>query len=142
MLGMTANDIGITAGAGAAAAQERARGSIDTWSADQLKASKRIYTYYFDRVIPWPEHPEFGAFHTSDVPYAFNTIHAINRPWEAVDDTVADAMSSYWTNFAKTGDPNGGSLPRWPAYSPADHQTMQLGARLGPMPVVTRAQRP
>ncbi len=122
------------------AGRDEARLSIDRWSADQLKVSKRIYTYFFDRVIPWPAHPEFGAFHTSEVPYIFGTIHLIPRPWEPVDDKVADTMSSYWTNFAKTGDPNGAGLPRWPAYAPDAHQTMELGARSGAMPEAEAAR--
>src|SRR4029434_1972845 len=61
-------------GARKAAGRDRARVSMDLWASEQLKASKRIYTYFFDRVIPWPAHPEFGAFHTSEVPYVFKTI--------------------------------------------------------------------
>jgi para-nitrobenzyl esterase len=43
-------------------------------------------------------------------------------------------MASYWSNFAKTGDPNGSNLPRWPSYEPASHNTMELGDQVGPMP--------
>jgi len=122
------------------AGQDRARVSIDLWSADQLKVSPRIYTYFLSRAIPWPEHPEFGAFHTSDVPYIFGTIHKLNRPWEPTDEKLSDAMSTYWTNFAKTGDPNGAGVPRWPAYDATSHQTMELGANMGPMAVAGPAQ--
>src|SRR5579863_9485555 len=69
-----------------ASGRDQARVGIDVWAADQVKLSKKLYTYYFDRAIPWPAHPEFGAFHTSDVPYVFQTIHKIDRPWEPVDD--------------------------------------------------------
>jgi carboxylesterase type B len=44
-------------------------------------------------------------------------------------------VSSYWTNFAKTGDPNGNGLPPWPQYRADNHVTMELGERLGPMPI-------
>jgi para-nitrobenzyl esterase len=118
-----------------AASRDRIRVALDVWAAQQAAKSRRVYTYYFDRVIPWPAHPEFGAFHTSEVPYVFNTIAKIERPWEAVDKTVADLVSSYWANFARKGDPNGSGLPRWPEYEPNAHMTMQLGARSGPMPV-------
>jgi para-nitrobenzyl esterase len=117
------------------AARDRIRVSIDLWAAEQARTSKRLYTYYFDRAIPWPAHPEFGAFHTSEVPYVFNTIARIDRPWEPVDKTVADAVSSYWANFARKGDPNGPGLPRWAAYDAHTHMTMQLGPRTGAMRV-------
>jgi para-nitrobenzyl esterase len=115
------------------AARDRARVSLDLWASEQVKASKRVYTYYFDRVIPWPAHPEFGAFHTSEVPYVFQTIDKIDRPWEPIDRTVADNVSTYWTNFAKTGDPNGAGLPPWPSHDASSHKTMQLGPRTGAM---------
>ncbi len=105
------------------------------WAADQLKASKRIYTYFFDRAIPWPAHPEFGAFHSGELPYFFQTLGKLNRPWEPLDRRLADTVASYLTNFAKKGDPNGSALPQWPAYDPAVYSTMQLGARVGPMPL-------
>ena len=77
------------------------------WAADQLAASKRIYTYYFDRAIPWPAHPEFGAFHSGEIPYFFNTLNRLGRPWEPADRKLAETASTYVTNFAKKGDPNG-----------------------------------
>ena len=117
------------------AGRDRARVSMDLWAAEQEKASKRVYTYYFDRVLPWPAHPEFGAFHTSEVPYVFQTIAKLDRPWEPVDKKVSDAVSSYWVNFAAKGDPNGAGLPPWPAYSAAAHKTMELGAQMGAMSV-------
>jgi para-nitrobenzyl esterase len=123
-----------------ASARDRTRVTMDVWAADQVKPSKKVYTYYFDRVMPWPAHPEFGAFHTSDVPYVFENIHKIDRPWEPVDDRVSDAVSSYWVNFASTGDPNGKGLVEWPAYSESSHTTMELGAKMGPMPVADTAK--
>jgi para-nitrobenzyl esterase len=139
LVGFVADDIGISGANNTpdqkADARARARGNIDQFAAGQVKASRTIYTYYFDRVIPWPAHPEFGAFHTSEVPYVFNTIAKLDRPWTAVDHRVADQMSSYWSNFAKSGNPNGPGLPAWPAYDPSAHVTMELGERAGAMPV-------
>jgi len=97
-----------------------------------LTARTDAYLYYFERGIPWPERPEFGAFHTAEVPYIFDNLKLLDQPWEAVDRQLADAMSSYWVNFATWGDPNGEGLPTWPAYGEAPRTLMVLGERLGP----------
>ncbi len=124
-----------------AAGRDRARVGMDLWAADQARASGTVYTYYFDRVTPWPEHPEFGAHHTSEVPYVFRTVGRGKRAWEPIDTTVSDRVAAYFVNFAKTGDPNGAGLPRWPAFTPEAHQTMRLGETMGVMPVAEPARR-
>lgn len=90
------------------------------------------FAYYFDHAIPWPEHPEFGAFHTAEVPYVFGTLDAIQRPWTAVDHRLSKTMMSYWANFASTGDPNGGGVPRWAAFDPANPVLQRLGDKVEP----------
>ena len=44
------------------------------------------------------------------------------------DESLSDMMRTYWTNFAKTGDPNGTGLPRWPAYDDAKPQMLHIDA--------------
>jgi para-nitrobenzyl esterase len=110
--------------------------SMYLWASERAKTSKaKAYTYYFTRGIPWPEHPEFGAFHTGDVPYFFANLKHLNRPWETMDRKLADTVSSYWINFAKTGNPNGKGLPNWPAFDAAQQITMELGEKTGARPV-------
>jgi para-nitrobenzyl esterase len=123
------------------AARDQARASIDLWAPGQTKVSGKVYTYYFDRAIPWPEHPEFGAFHTSEVPYVFGNLELTRHPFEPIDQKVSDAVSSYWMNFAASADPNGKSLANWPVHTPDAHQTMELGAKMGPMPVAATPER-
>lgn len=118
-----------------AAMRDKAQISIQMWAANQAEKSETIYTYYFNRAIPWPEHPEFGAFHTGEIPYVFNNLKMIDRPWEDVDYRVADQVSSYWVNFATTGDPNGSGLAHWPAFDADAGQTMRLGKNMGAIPV-------
>ena len=144
IVGFVADDLGLAANSATveqkAAARERARVSMHLWAVDQAVASKRLYTYFFDRAIPWPEHPEFGAFHSGEIPYVFNTLSRLKRPWETVDKKLADTVSSYVTNFAKKGDPNGPGLPQWPAFAPTSYTTMELGVQVGPMPLADSAR--
>jgi len=145
MVGFVADDLGLNPspapGAGGttpeqkAASRERARVAMHLWAANQLASSKRIYTYFFDRAIPWPEHPEFGAFHSGEIPYVFNTLSRLKRPWEPLDKKLADTVSSYFVNFAKKGDPNATGLPQWPAFDATSYTTMELGAQVGSMPL-------
>ena len=47
---------------------------------------------------------------------------------------------NYWTNFAKTGDPNGAGLPAWPAFTPASRQTLVIGDETKAMADFRRGQ--
>ncbi len=115
--------------------RDRARVLLFLWASEQAKRSEKVFTYYFDRAIPWPEHPEFGAFHSGELPYVFNNLRLFNRPWELIDRTLADQMSSYWINFATTGDPNGTDLPLWSQFTESEKMTMRLGAKTVTMPI-------
>ncbi|KGB53084.1 Carboxylesterase, type B precursor [Sphingopyxis sp. LC81] len=65
--------------------------------------------------------PIKGAEHSSEVVYAFDTLSALlGDKLTAQDSAVASAMHGYWVQFAKTGNPNGGGLPDWPAVTPKD----------------------
>lgn len=122
------------------ALRDRARVSIYLWTVGQAKRGS-VYTYYFDHAEPWPQHPQFGAFHTSEVPYIFGTLDTLHRPWTPLDSKIANEMSTYWTNFAKSGSPNGPGLSHWPQFHPGNYVTMELGARMGPMPIATTPAR-
>jgi para-nitrobenzyl esterase len=116
-----------------ASLRDAAAVALERLAAERARTAKTdAYLYYFERAIPWPEHPEFGAFHTGEVPYVFDNLRRLDRPWEAVDRQLADAVSWYWVNFATRGDPNGDGLPAWPTFRAAPRALMALGERLGP----------
>ena len=58
---------------------------------------------------------------------------AANAPkYDSTDAIVSDQMQRYWTNFARSGDPNGGALPHWPKFDPAARAYIDLTAN-GPV---------
>jgi para-nitrobenzyl esterase len=83
-----------------------------------IYTKKPSYLYQFSHVPPEkPNFPNYGAFHTSEVPYALHTLHTWQRAWQSADKDLENIMSSYWVNFAKTGNPNGANLPEWKSYN-------------------------
>lgn len=121
--------------------EDRDRVSMYLWAKSRSAHDHApIYTYYFDRAIPWPQHPEFGAFHSGELPYFFRNLKEMDRPWQAVDFKVSNQVSDYLKHFAATGDPNGTDLVHWPRFQDGHAVTMQLGARMGSMPLADPAR--
>jgi para-nitrobenzyl esterase len=109
------------------------------WLEMQLKTGKSsVYRYRFDQTLPLAEP---AAPHASEIEYVFQVLSSRRLPWRPEDRKVSDWMGSYWTNFAKTGDPNGPNLPPWPAYTSRDgYQVMHLTADPRPAPDQHRAR--
>lgn len=90
-----------------------------------------VYVYNFNRKLPASSPAtNFGAFHTGEVVYAYDNLHTVNRPWEMADLQLAKKMSTYWTHFAKTGNPNNGNLVQWPAYKLNTMLVLQLDKKI------------
>jgi para-nitrobenzyl esterase len=86
------------------------------------------YVYYFDQRPPYPADSRYadvaGVPHGQELPYVFKRLDLVPLAWTDSDRRISEAMATYWTNFAKTGDPNGDGLPHWPAFTPANQQRM------------------
>ena len=112
-----------------------------TWARKETDLGKnKAYYYYFDQHPDYPaDSPQagHGSPHGMEVEYVFG--HVTGGPTgkpSASDFVISDAMATYWTNFAKYGDPNGKGMPKWPAFSDQDPELMYFSgtAHTGPVP--------
>jgi carboxylesterase type B/alpha-L-fucosidase len=104
-----------------------------TWSWARLQSQtgkSKVFYYYFDQHPDYPEGSPrygFGSPHAQDVAYVFQHLDASNPEITKTDLLISDAMATYWTNFAKYGDPNGQDLPVWPSFSEDKPAVMYFG---------------
>jgi para-nitrobenzyl esterase len=120
-------------------ARDSYRISLLLWSKLRQKNFK-TYIYYFNHGLPGDRKEKFGAGAGAEIPYVMNSLSKVDRQYKKEDYAIANMMSSYWANFAKTGDPNGKDLPVWPSVNPDGKIIMQLGDDSGKIPVATDAR--
>jgi para-nitrobenzyl esterase len=112
-----------------------------TWVRLQTKTGKsKAFLYYFDQHPDYPpDSPRFGwgAPHAAECPFVFE--HLDLRPNERTpeDQALSETIVTYWTNFAKHGDPNGPGVPNWPAFNEAKPQMMYFAHTAHPGPLVS-----
>jgi para-nitrobenzyl esterase len=130
------------------AASDRLQAICRTWASLENKTGNRkSYLYFFShspafpKDVVYPEGPgdRLGAFHSSEVQYVFGTLQTrVDWPWTEYDHKLSDAMSTYWSNFAATGDPNGKGLPVWPNYDDVRQREMIFGDQITAQPIGDR----
>lgn len=109
---------------------ERMGWDMRTWARAQTKSGKApAYLYYFTRIPPGPTSERLRAYHAAEIGYVFGNLRA-GRPWQDIDRNVSEAMSSYWVNFATTGNPNGKGPVKWPAYDAKSDPSMVFGDKV------------
>jgi para-nitrobenzyl esterase len=114
--------------------------AFSTWKWLEMQGptgNSTLYRYEFDDAPPAPVNAEAtggdaaprGAYHSAEIEFVFGVLASKNLPWRPEDKALSDLMSSYWSNFARNGDPNGAGLPPWPAYnSQGRYAVMHLDA--------------
>jgi para-nitrobenzyl esterase len=89
-----------------------------------------VYLYRFSRVSPANQSGFGGAAHGTEVPYIFGHVTTDESQYEEVDRTLSRAMAGAWVQFAKTGNPNGASLPQWPAYKAPEYRLLDYSSEI------------
>jgi para-nitrobenzyl esterase len=104
-----------------------------------------VFRYEFDQALPLPEGHAPDAVaeanHSGEIEFVFGTLDSKKLPWRPEDYKLSEAIGTYWTNFAKTGDPNGAGVPEWPRYEgKSGYRVMYLAPKLHAAPDAQRRQ--
>jgi para-nitrobenzyl esterase len=122
-----------------AAREGQAEAGSRNWALAQRATGKApFYMYMFSRVHPFAQGVKFfdnpqaiGAYHTSDVPYWFQTEDAMNlfretRTWTPFDRELSERMTDCLVAFARTGKPGTAATP-WPEWTRASENYVVFG---------------
>jgi para-nitrobenzyl esterase len=112
-----------------------------TWAWARLQArtgKANVFLDYFDQHPardPNSPQADHGMPHGVDVPYVFQTLDRNDAKLTPDDFAISETVATYWTNFAKRGDPNGAGVPAWPGFTGKDGQVMYFKNTAYPGPV-------
>lgn len=109
-----------------------------TWARLQSRTGgSKVFLYYFSQQQPempfLPIKPR-GAQHAAEIKYVLQNYDTATFSDE--DVKLSEMMATYWTNFAKYGDPNGADLPAWPEFTEENPSLMifKYPPQQGPVP--------
>lgn len=115
------------------------------WARMQARHGKHaVYYYRFAHHPPVPansyaeqeRNPQVGAFHSAEIPYVFRNLDVRDWAWSETDHLLSESISTYWLEFARTGNPNGGGREVWKAFD----ETNQAMMAFDDAPTMTRLQ--
>ena len=101
------------------------------WSNMALETSEPVYRYMFTK-----ENGYHGTYHSGEIVYAYGNLDKQDKPYayDNKDKALSEAMVKYWSNFVKTGNPNGEGLATWNTYDPNVTSILELGENIQEIP--------
>jgi para-nitrobenzyl esterase len=91
-----------------------------------LSGERNVYLFSFSRPAPEGSPAPNRAYHGAEAFFVFHNLHLFMWSWKDLDRQLEEVISSYWVNFAKSGDPNGTNLPKWKAYTAAQQDRLMV----------------
>ena len=124
------------------------------WARAVEAGGNTAYLYFFSQAPPlfhlytpadpdveMPDVPNgYGAYHSGDLAYAFGNTRLVGINWTDWDHELSDAITTYWVNFATTGNPNAADLPAWPRYQSLTDVALEFGSEIGTQVGVRKAK--
>jgi para-nitrobenzyl esterase len=119
------------------------------------KATPKTYQYHFTRENGIGRRIKWGAFHASELPYVFGTLpdsvfgttatlfgdfSVSPDSYTEIDWKLSESMQAAWVRFAKTGDPNGAGLPKWPSFADGRESYLEFGDAIVPKSALRKTQ--
>jgi len=108
---------------------------------ERQRGGSAAYMYYYTKAVPNNGDHHYGAYHAAELPYIFQTLLRDDRPYNGSDFDFSNLLCEYWTNFVKTGNPNGKGLPKWNKPEHSCYEAMELGNHVGMVEVPTTKNR-